>query len=477
MNHEQPPPSFLFRFVLPLMILGGGIFALTAAAVWGGGKPAEKKAGKPDATQVLVVTAQSQTEGLDLDVDGVVVPSREITLAAEVAGRVLHKDEICEAGNYVTKGTPLLEIDPRDYQAEVDRLTEEVAQADVSLKELTVQEKNTKSLEALAQATLKLQEEEVARIEKLAPDHVVTEAKVNEQKRQKLAAENALVTLQNQLRTMATQRDRLTSAKRLAEVGLRKARLDLDRTKIVAPITGMIVREFVESDTYLNRGAALVTMEDTSSVEVRCNLRVDQLHWVWNQPGAPVHDGASYRIPPTGVTVIYSLAGRDYAWEGVLDRYDGIGLDEATRTVPCIVVVDKPRDVRLLGESGKRALMRGPAALVRGMYVRLKIHTKPDVPLIRLPENAVRPGKRVWVMRDGELQIRTVRVVGSAGDDAVVEADPEELSVGDKVITSQLTAPFDGMKVTDVPPKDANKKPGETPDDALKKSDGPEKSA
>ena len=59
---------------------------------------------------------------LNIEVDGVVVPFRQITLSAEVEGTVLFKEEDCRAGRYVEQGTVLFRIDPRDYELEIRRL-------------------------------------------------------------------------------------------------------------------------------------------------------------------------------------------------------------------------------------------------------------------------------------------------------------------------------------------------------------------
>ena len=38
------------------------------------------------------------------------------------------------------------------------------------------------------------------------------------------------------------------------------------------------------------------------------------------------------------VTVNFNLAGNTYTWRGTLSRVDGSGLDERTRTVPCLEI-------------------------------------------------------------------------------------------------------------------------------------------
>ena len=53
--------------------------------------------------------------------------------------------------------------------------------------------------------------------------------------------------------------------------------------QITAPIDGVIVLEEVEEDSYVNKGTLLVAIEDTSAVEVKCSLRMDELYWLWCQ--------------------------------------------------------------------------------------------------------------------------------------------------------------------------------------------------
>ena len=163
----------------------------------------------------------------------------------------------------------------------------------------------------------------------------------------------------------------------------------------------MIVTESVEADSYVQKGTPLVVIEDTAAVEVKCNLRMDELYWIWNQTDQRPTTGADttradYQIPNTDVNVLYRLGNREYQWKGKLWRYDGIGLDERTRTVPCRVLVEAPRDVQLLDADAASESMIGPPALVRGMFVALEILAKPRIPLLQVPEEAVQPGSTVW---------------------------------------------------------------------------------
>ena len=451
----------IIRVVATVGILAVGFGGLALMIVLG--QPEAKTVEPEEKHSPLVETALVglQRESLDIDVDGVVVPRREIGVAAEVGGQVIEKTDDCEAGKYVREGTLLVRVDPRDYQLEVRRLDKELKQAQVSLEELDVEEKNTRELIALAKDGLELQKKELARLEVLAKrgDQYVTDSAMDTERRNVLTARNALVTLESQLRTTEARRGRLEAARDLVQANLDKANLNLSRTEIKAPIDGMIVKDSVELDAYLSPGTVIATIEDVSKCDVRCNLRMDELYWIWNQPHAeqPLEretSTRSYRLPPTPTTVIYRMGDRQYEWNGILRRYDGIGLDETTRTVPCIVVVDKPDKISEHGTDSGQAL-RGPTALVRGMYVELKIHTRPDASLLQVPTVAIRPGNKIFRVRGGILNIITVNVISVMGDLTVVTPkqqptlgkQDESLMPGDQVVVSQMPSVYNGMSV------------------------------
>jgi multidrug efflux pump subunit AcrA (membrane-fusion protein) len=101
-----------------------------------------------------------------------------------------------------------------------------------------------------------------------------------------LVADNTLQTLKNQLRANRVRRNRLQIAAQLAQAALQKAQLDLERTKIAAPVDGVIVQDTVEEGSFVQRGTALFTIDDTSSIEVQCSLEMGDLYWLWRQQPA-----------------------------------------------------------------------------------------------------------------------------------------------------------------------------------------------
>lgn len=453
---DHPSPLMeLVRILVSVGLIAAGVAGMFAL---GSGKPpakAEKKEDKGAAVDTVKVVPH---EGkLDIRVDGVVVPFREIQIAAEVAGRITMKSDACRTGNFIEKDAPLVEIDKETFQLEVDRLTQSKMETQQNLDELAVEIENTAKLIKLAEDDLALRKSQLKRQIGLKAQNAATKNDVENAKQAVIQSDNAKTTLDNQKSLLEKRQARLKTAQELARIQLERAKIDLQRTEIAAPVSGVIVSEMVEANSFVQRGTQLLMIEDTSQVEVRCNLTMDELYRLWQsvspsdseQPDTST--GQAYDIPEADVTVTYELAGRTFSWSGRLERFDGIGLDERTRTVPCRVVVDKPREVKELQPNGDEIDVRnGPRVLVRGMFVNAMIHTKPSKQFVLVPEAAVRPGNKVWLVRDNTLTIRKVTVAGVAGNDVIVDTQVSDIKPGESAVISPLSEPIDGMPVQEI---------------------------
>jgi len=454
--------QLLVRSALPLLILAAGLAVMLAL---GTRKQETQAPENPGQTPVIETLAVRPFDGdLTLAIDGVVAPVREIEVAAEVAGRVQFKADVCRAGHYVRRGTPLVEIDTRDYELERLRSQKLRERAGAELAELDVEQSNLESLIALAERDRELQQGELDRLLRISRS--VSESETDRARRAVLVADNALQTLKNQQTANRVRRDRLQIAAELAEADLQKAELDLQRTKIAAPVDGVIVRDSVEQGGFVQRGTALFRIEDMSSIEVQCNLKMSDVYWLWRQRPTSVasppegDEAAAYRLPPTAATVIYQFAGRDdlrFSWQGMLTRFEGSGLDERTRTAPCRVVVARPRDVAFAGPPDRPPFAAGPPALVRGMFVTVLLHVRLESPLVQIPEEALQPGKFVWRVRDGRVtRLGPLALVQHVEDrDAtgrphrfwVTPALEADLSLTDQLVITPVEGMADGASV------------------------------
>ena len=166
-------------------------------------------------------------------------------------------------------------------------------------------------------------------------------------------------------------------------------------------------------------------------------LRVDQLRWI-DVPGPDGGPGAS-------VVVRQKLTGsREAIRRG---RVLGLlpGLAEPGKLARLLVQVRDP-----FGPAGGAAPRSADAGaqlpLLVGSFVHLEIQGRMLSGIIALPRGALRESGKVWVCgADGRLEFRAVEVVWSRGETVYLRGG---LKVGERVVSSRLTAPLPGMKVS-----------------------------
>jgi len=444
----------MVRWLLPLVILGAAIGGFVAL---GGPKPPPRKAVEaPTAMPVRTASLEAGNGRIEIEADGVVVPLREITLAAEVSGRVLRKTEACNEGQSVTRGMLLFEIDPRDYELDVDRLERELSQARLAIEEIDEEiVQNAGSLD-LARRQVELAKRDVARLDTLKAGRIITESEHDRALRDELTAANVLTAQEGQKRVLAKRRSRLVEAESLASTMLDKAKLDLSRTRITAPTDGMVVEDKVEQESFVAKGTPVVMIEDTSAAEVKTSLRMDEVARVWGGRKAAAEGGGEARdIPESPAKVVFSIGDRRYEWDGVLSRYEGKGLDEKTRTLPCRVRVPEPRRVRAIDRYGAPLATLpadAPRSLLRGMFVEVWLQVDVPRPLVSVPEEAVRPSGEVFVMRDGRLIVLHPRPFHAAAGRVVFDQEESGLEPSDRIVVSQLANPRAGMELVEAAP-------------------------
>jgi multidrug efflux pump subunit AcrA (membrane-fusion protein) len=456
-----------FRIIIPLLILGVGVGGFVFLV----SQKKEPDRAKPTTMPPFVETVEVEEHSgeLTIELDGSVVPFREIPLSAEVSGRVTYKSPHCRAGKFVQKGEVLFRINEHEYQLAVDRLTHEKEQARASINELNVQIESAQALVEVATYELELRTRELERVRRLATQNAASDSDIDIAKQNEQLSRRTLVTQQNQVRLEQSREERLEFALALAGTQLAKANLDLARTEVKAPTSGVIVFDPAEENSYVQLGSPLATLEDNSSVEVSCSLQMDELYWLWQHDAAPVDSLdfpaigtgteendeqfiraatlAARGIPAVPATVLYELGGQRFVWDGRLTRYEGAGLDERTRTVPCRVHVQNPTEVSLRSSSSSSSLTLAPQALLRGMYVSLEFHVNPRIELLKVPESSVRPGDVLWLFRDGKLVRQTVSVARVVNGFALIPAASSGLKIRDLVVTSPLTTELSGQPV------------------------------
>ncbi len=447
------------------VLVSVGILALStviAVVVSQGRSPDEARRIEEVIPTVKTETAILEENGVTFQVDGVVIPFREVAVASEVAGNITFLAPNCRTGRYVKKGETLAKIDSRDYEHLLAEAEQNFIKAEREIEEWKVALLNNEERAKVAAEQFRTQERECERCKKLFQKSAVSQTELEAAALSLLTKKEALVTLQNENRTLNAQKERLDANREAMRIAVEKAKLNLDRCTISAPLTGLVVTLSVEQDKFVQRGETLVSIHDTSRLEVRCSLYMKQVEWLWSEKkpeNESVADATAlqhfYQFDDTPVKLQYMLNGTTYQWRGTLTYLDGPGLDSRTRMMPCRVVVENPLEVETVGISEEKEADLVSPTLMPGMFVMIEIHANPARNLLNLSETALLPGGTVWKVKKAEdgkhmleraPKIMTAHYNTQTGRVLVYEK-MGVLEAGDEVVVSPLASPVEGTFV------------------------------
>ena len=346
-----------------------------------------------------VIAVAPETLRLAVETHGTVRPRTESELVPEVSGPVVRVAPSFVSGGFFEEGDLLLEIDPRDYEAALER----------------------------ARAALVRAESEFARAEK------------ERGRQQKLARRGAASDAQLD---DAVNAERVARAVlREARAGLEKAERDLERTRIRAPYRGRVREESVGVGQFVDRGRPIATLYAIDYVEVRLPIPDRQLAYL----DLPLAHESGGDAPAGPVVRLHAeFAGAEHTWTGRIERTEG-EIDPDSRMVHAVARVENPYAA---DESG-----RPPLAV--GLFVRAEIEGREFGEVFVLPRGALHGGDRVWLADpEDRLRERRVEVLRRDRRRVVVSSG---LHGGERVVVSPLEAPVDGSRV------DPTRAPAEAP--------------
>lgn len=435
--------------------------ALTIIAAGGvtlyvfGQKPEIEKSSAEKLPGEIVRTADVELfqEPVIIEFDGEATTLRVVEVGAEVAGRVAEKSPQARTGFFVPQGHVLFRIDAAEYELAVQRREAEIEQIDEEIRSLNVDLDNTATLIALAEEDLTLEQAQLQRIEELYQRQAASEIERDNARQQELMSRDALQRLRNELSKMQQQKATAEVRRKVALVALQQAELDLRRCTIPSPIDGRIVEDVIEQGNFVSPGQALTRLSDSSKMEVRCQLQADEVAWIWEQQmqqtgqrAQPERDGPVYdpiELIPVPCEVVFTFEGVETIWQGELSRFEGSGMNRQTRTFPARVIVHDPLQTQIRSLTGHPVHV-APPTLVSGMFVSVRVPVTPTEPLFRIPVRALRPGNRIWLRRDGKLEIVQAPIARVTDEFALLRSYAD-LSTADEVVVSPLATAVEGM--------------------------------
>lgn len=376
--------SAMKRVITPLLIVAvsAAIFVLLVS-----NQPALKTTVKePVPVAVRALDINLETMQLSVASEGNVQPRVETKLVAQVAGEVIDVSSRLVAGGDFARGDVLLKLDPRDYEIALAR---------------------SEALLSRSEAEQRFASEETARIRSLYGEELASIAE-----------------LQSAERLLAVSGAVLDDAR----AAVKRARLDLERTVLIAPFNGRVRAENVDIGQFLSKGAMIATLYDTDRLQVRLPLADSQLAFLdpsYAKTGLADKD-------PADVSLTAEYAGGEQSWSAKLLRTEG---DISTKSRFLHVMVEVTETVNSNG-------VRLPV----GLFVGAAIQGRKVDGLVSVPRTALRPDNSVMVIDDDDrLRFRDVTVFKLSDSDVLIS---EGLASGERISISPLQFVVEGMPVT-----------------------------
>lgn len=398
----------LISLVLILLLLGGA-GALTYQLIATRPAPPTADTARPILT-VRAIRVAPQTTVEPIVGFGTARADQEAMLTAEVAGPVIELARNLRIGATIAAGDMLVRIDPREYEAALERARSQLRAERAGLQQLEAEVQNLDALLSIGQEELALSERELNRVRVLLEQGSSTPREADQARLAFQQARRTLQLLENQRRMLPERRAQQEALIALREAEAAVAALNLERTTVTAPFDGRLTAVEVELGERVGPGEPLVGLVNPDLIEVPLELPLSLRQRV--RPDAPV----SLRLE----------SGPEVAWEGHLARISPQA-DRETRTFAAFVEVDNRAQT---------------PPLMPGMFVQAEMAGPTLENVLIVPRGAIQDGQ-VFVVREGKAYPVAVEVERRLLDRSVVRG----LSPGDVVITSNLDALQPGLPV------------------------------
>jgi membrane fusion protein (multidrug efflux system) len=321
---------------------------------------------------------------------------------AQVTGYLMR--QAYQEGSFVKTGQLLFQIDPRPFQAALDQAKGQLAQAEAQL--------------ATAEAVQRRTQLDVEKYTPLARQQAASQQDLDNSVQNNLAAKATVETAQALIKT--------------DEAAVETAKINLDFTRLIAPIDGIAGQAQLQVGALVNLGSGPVTSVSTvDPIKVYFTVGEPQyLAWRKRFPTETTREAADKNLH----LQLILADGSTYDHEGrffFADRQ----VNESTGAIRLAGLFPNPGNILRPGGYAK---------------VRAVIRIQPNALLV--PQRAVtelQGGYQIATVDDqNKVSIRTVKVGDRVGSDWVID---DGLKPGDRVIAEGVQKVRPGMQVNPKP--------------------------
>ncbi len=343
---------------------------------------------------------------------------REARLQLPVSGRVAWTSPSWRDGARVRAGEALLRIDELPWKAAVEEARAALREARAQRDEAALKVESERRLLARAAAQLEIARRELERIEALVARGTLPGARLDQQRRAHLQAEEKLEQRRHALAAARARLARQETALKRLQWALRRAEDNLANTTLRAPFSGRLHAVRAQLGQQARPGVVLAELVSDAPPEIRFMVPESRL----------------LRLRRAGEDVVGRKAR-------VIWRDGGRTVEMDARVVRMAARVESQR-----GEVVLHAAVEEPrraAWLLPGAFVEVRMRGPLHRQVALLPESALQQPRTVFVVDEGKLRRRTIEILGMQGNRVIAAG----LRGGERVVRHRLSAPRAGRRV------------------------------
>lgn len=379
---------------------------------------------------VKTIVAKATSDSLERMYPATVLASNEADLSFRVPGRII--DLPIRASQKVKEGDVIAQLDKRDFQSEVDRLSSQIEQAKAQLSAMesgarTEDVAALKASVAAAQAQFTSAQKQLQRTQTLFKKGIVAKARLEQDQSAAEVAKAQLEAAEQELKKgRAGSRKEEVAAQRAtikgAETQLKAAQDALSDATLRAPFDGIIAKRNVENFTNIQANQAIAVIQALKQVDLTFDV-----------PAPDVPKLAAREGTLQAVVRLDGLPGKQF--DAKLTEFS-TQADTSTQTYRGRVSITPPENVPILpGMAGTLEIKDRSGGKANKFLI----------PLTAVSSEAD-GAPFIWVV-ESESNTVTKRSVTLGEATGINVSVAQGLSEGDVVVTAGVAALLPGMQV------------------------------
>ncbi len=361
----------------------------------------------------------------------VVSSLQEIAIKSEVNGKVIYCSQLTEDGVLVSKGDILVEIDKRDYE-----IAKQEAEAALAILKADAEQmkQNIKDLADMLETSKEdygLEEAKHKRIKELFDKGVYSQNELEKAMQVLSQKKNQHISASNILSKQKFMLEATLAKIKQADAMLDRAKLNITRSTIKAPISGRITECDIEEGEYLNVGKKTCTVVNDSHLSLKVPVNTDEALTILKIfPG-----NTSWLKAPEDIKVtVQWLRNPDTCkWDAKIARIENY--NRKTDTISILVVPSE--------YSGSRDRLY---PLMPGMFCKVIFSGKQLKGAFKIPFSALQFNDNVYTVdKESVLHRYKVKIFATDDDQVIILSGlPDDHSV---VIQQLPRGLAEGMKI------------------------------